>query len=183
MGIHVANPRIESQQCPSLFTSRHQSVRAPAVFLGFKNALDRNWNAKYSRNQETGWAAEPAVHYLSGDSTFMRIFSCVILLVSVLMFAKAGYDEYRGVTRISAGRNSISEVITRTSKPEQFHNAMTYHWFYASMILMAGIFAYMVENGLEKSDPLSPDYAGNKALDDWSDAMKEEEEQRKHPKQ
>jgi hypothetical protein len=50
------------------------------------------------------------------------------------------------------------------------------------MVLIAAIIAYMVEDGLEKSDPLSPDYAGNKALDDWSDAVKKEEEQRKRPK-
>ena len=112
----------------------------------------------------------------------MRVFSSLIFLVGVLMFASAGYDEYRGSTRISAGRNSIPEVVAKTSKPEEFRNAMTYHWFYASMVLIAAIIAYMVEDGLEKSDPLSPDYAGNKALDDWNDAMKKEEEQRKHPK-
>ena len=116
-----------------------------------------------------------------GVATIMRIFSSLVLLVSVLMFASAGYDEHRGMTHIRVGR-SLPEIVTKTTNPEQFHNAMTYHWSYAIIVLIAGIIAYMVESGLEKSDPFSPDFAGNKALDDWSDAMKEEEEQRKHPK-
>ncbi len=111
----------------------------------------------------------------------MRIFSCLMLLASALMFASAGYDEYRGVTRIQAGR-SLPEVITKTGNPEQFHNAMTYHWAYAFVVLIAGIITYMIGAGIEKSDPFSQDFAGNKALDDWSDAMKKEEERRKHPK-
>jgi hypothetical protein len=97
------------------------------------------------------------------------------------MFASAGYDEYRGITNIRAGRGP-SEVVTKRNNLEQFHNAMTYHWAYALVILIAGIITYAFEAGLEKSDPFSPDFSGNKALDDWSDDMKKEEERRKHPK-
>ena len=116
-----------------------------------------------------------------GDFTNMRIFSYLLVLISILMFASAGYDEYRGVTIIQAGR-SLPEVVTKASQPEDFRGAMAYHWYYAFVILIAGIIAYTIDRGLEKSDPMSPDFAGNKALDDWSDAMKKEEEQRKHPK-
>lgn len=110
----------------------------------------------------------------------MRIFSCLILLVSVLMFAKAGYDEHRGITRVRTGRGQY-EVVTKARNSEQFHNAMTYHWSYAMIVLIAGIITYAIENGLEKSDPFSPDFAGNKDLDEWGDAMKKEEERRNHP--
>jgi hypothetical protein len=110
----------------------------------------------------------------------MRIFSYLLLLVSVLMFASAGYDEYRGITRIQVGRG-LPETILKKSNLEQFHNAMTYHWAYAIVVLIAGILVYTINRGMERADPLSPDFAGNKALDDWSDAMKKEEEQRKHP--
>jgi hypothetical protein len=97
------------------------------------------------------------------------------------MFASAGYDEYRGITHIQAPK-SLPEIVTKTSNPEEFHNAMTYHWSYALIVLIAGIITYSVGSGFEKSDPFSPDFAGNKALDDWTVAMKKEEEQRKHPK-
>jgi hypothetical protein len=91
-----------------------------------------------------------------GDFITMRISSYLLLLVSVLMFASAGYDEYRGITHIRASRG-LPEIITKTSNPEQFHNAMTYHWAYASVILIAGIIVYMIDRGLEKADPMAPD--------------------------
>ncbi len=90
----------------------------------------------------------------------MRIFSYLLLLVSVLMFVSAGYDEYRGITHIQAPR-SLPEIITKTSNAEQFHNAMTYHWAYASVVLIAGIIVSMIDRGLEKADPMAPDADAN----------------------
>jgi hypothetical protein len=104
-------------------------------------------------------AAVPELWSL-GDFITMRISSYLLLLVSVLMFASAGYDEYRGITHIKASR-SLPEIITKTSNPEQFHNAMTYHWAYASVVLIAGIIVCMIDRGLEKADPMAPDADGN----------------------
>lgn len=109
----------------------------------------------------------------------MRIFSYILVAVGILMLATAGYGEYCGITRSPSGARY---TIIKQSDPELFRNAMTYHWFYASMVVVAGVIAYAIDRGQEKTDPLSPDFAGNKELDDWSDAMKQEEEQRKHPK-
>ena len=97
------------------------------------------------------------------------------------MFANASYDEYRGVTHIQASR-SLPETITKSSQPDSFRGAMAYHWYYAFAVLIAGIVVYLIDRGQEKADPLSPDFAGNKALDDWGDAMKQEEEKRNNPK-
>ena len=117
---------------------------------------------------------------MSGNFTKMRIFSYLLVLISILMFASAGHDEYRGITTIRVGR-SLPEVVTKASQPESFRGAMAYHWYYAFAVLGAGIIAYMIDRGLEKTDPMSPDFAGNKALDDWGDAMKKQEDD-KHPK-
>ena len=111
----------------------------------------------------------------------MRIFSYLLVLIGILMFASAGYDEYRGITSIQAPR-SLPEVVTKASQPENFRGAMAYHWYYAFAVLIAGIIVYMIDRGMEKADPMSPDFAGNKALDDWGDAMKKQEEEGKHPK-
>jgi hypothetical protein len=121
-----------------------------------------------------------AVESFSGYSPAMRIVSCLVLLVSLLMLANAGRDEVCGTTSIRTGRG-LPEVITNAKEPVHFRNAMNYHWVYAAMVLIGGIIAYRVESGLEKSEPLSPEFAGNKALDDWGDALKKEEERRKHP--
>jgi hypothetical protein len=111
----------------------------------------------------------------------MRIFSYLLVLIGILMFAHAGYDEYQGVTTIQAPR-SLPEVVTKASRPEDFRGAMAYHWYYAFAVLIAGIIVYMIDRGLERADPMSPDFAGNKALDDWSDALNKQEEEGKKPK-
>jgi hypothetical protein len=38
---------------------------------------------------------------------------------------------------------------------------MTYHWAYASVVLIAGIIVCMIDRGLEKADPMAPDADGN----------------------
>jgi hypothetical protein len=110
----------------------------------------------------------------------MRIFSYLLVLICILMFANAGYDEYRGVTTIQAPRN-LPDFVTKASQPEDFRGAMACHWYYAFAVLIAGIIVYMIDRGLEKADPTSPEFAGNKALDDWSDAMKKQEDEGKKP--
>jgi hypothetical protein len=114
----------------------------------------------------------------------MRIVRYILMAFGIILLASAGYDEFRGSTHEPSSKyNGYShDIITKENNPEQFRNAMKYRWFYASMLLMAGVIAYMIDKGYEKSDPLSPEYAGNKALDDWGDAMQKEEERRKHPK-
>lgn len=72
------------------------------------------------------------------------------------MFANAGYDEYRGVTSVQASRG-LPDVVKKSKNPEQFHNAMTYHWSYASVVFIGGIIAYMIDKGVEKTDPMAPD--------------------------
>jgi hypothetical protein len=90
----------------------------------------------------------------------MRVISYILIAVGLLLFASAGYDEYRGSTRSPSGGRYTGyshHTITKEAKPEEFHNAMTYHWFYASVLAIAGVIAYMIDKGQEKSDPLSPD--------------------------
>jgi hypothetical protein len=120
-----------------------------------------------------------------GDSGIMRIVSYILIAAGLLLFANAGYDEYRGSTRAPTGKYSHSHyTIKKEYKPEEFHNAMTYHWSYASMIVIAGLIAYMIDKGQEKSDPMSPDTDEN--IDDElrKDEMDEElkkGEQHKRP--
>jgi hypothetical protein len=114
----------------------------------------------------------------------MRIFSYILVAVGILLLASAGYDEFRGSTRAPTGRYSYSHyTITKNDNPEQFHNAMAYHWFYASMLLIAGFIAYMIDKGQDRVDPTSSDADEN--IDDElrKDEMDEEikREKDKHP--
>lgn len=114
----------------------------------------------------------------------MRIVSYTLIAVGLLLFAKAGYDEYRGVTHSPRGRYTsyTHYTITKQAQPEQFHNAMTYHWAYAGILAIAGVIALLIDKGQERADPMSPDFAGNKELDEWGKLLDEEVERRKGPK-
>jgi len=90
----------------------------------------------------------------------MRILAYILIAVGILLFASAGYDEIRGSTRSPSGGKYTGYThytITRQADPEQFRNAMTYHWAYASILVAAGVIAYFIDRGQEKSDPMSPD--------------------------
>ncbi|MES1180342.1 MAG: hypothetical protein ABUL66_00610 [Verrucomicrobiota bacterium] len=114
----------------------------------------------------------------------MRIFAYSMIIVGLLLFVEAGCDEYRGKTAAPSNSSvgALPGTVTKAGHPEEFRNAMKYHWFFTYMIVMAGVITYLIDKGEEKSDPLSPEYAGNKALDDWGEAMKKEEERRKPKK-
>jgi hypothetical protein len=113
----------------------------------------------------------------------MRIFSYILVVVGILLLGRAGYDEFRGSTRTPTSRYSpVSETVTKDSKPEVFRNAMTYHWFYAFMLLGAGGIAYWIDKGQDKVDPMSPDADENVDEELRKDEMDEEtkkEEQQK----
>jgi hypothetical protein len=118
----------------------------------------------------------------------MRIVSYIIIVAGLLLLAIAGYDEFRGSTRAPSGGRYTGYshyTITKQTKPEEFHNAMTYHWFYASMIVIAGVIAYVVDKGQDKVDPMSSD-ADEKIdeelrKDELDEETKTEKERHKHP--
>jgi len=106
--------------------------------------------------------------------------SYIVLVIGALLLLSAGCDELRGKTSISNGRHSHSSShLDKKNQPEPFRRAMTYHWTFAMLISLAGVILYAAEKHLEESDPESPDYAGNQALDDWGKAMDQEAERRK----
>jgi hypothetical protein len=114
----------------------------------------------------------------------MRIISYILVVVGILLLASAGYDEFRGSTRTPTSKyNPISETVTKDSNPEVFRNAMTYHWFYAVMLLGAGGIAYWIDKGQDKVDPMSPDKDENidneLRKDEMDEEMKNKEEQQK----
>jgi hypothetical protein len=124
----------------------------------------------------------------------MRILSYILIAAGILLLASAGYDEFRGVTHAPSrygGRYSIvsrgwsHEILTKKGKPEDFHNAMVYHWFYASMLLCTGFILFMIDKGQDSVDPMSPDsdekIDDELRKDDLDEEMKKEKEQHEHP--
>jgi hypothetical protein len=89
----------------------------------------------------------------------MRIIVYILIAIGVLSFASAGYDEFRGRTRSPSSRYTgySSHTITRQADPDQFRNAMNYHWFFAGMLTIAGVIALAIDRGGDKCDPMSED--------------------------
>ena len=95
----------------------------------------------------------------------MRIISYLLAAAGILLLVSAGHDEFRGSTRVSMGRYGHSHyTVIKRDKPEEFRNAMTYHWIYASMLLVAGLIANMIDRGQDKVDPMSSD--ADESIDD-----------------
>ena len=95
----------------------------------------------------------------------MRILSYIIIAAGIILLALAGYDEMRGSTHAPSmgslsgigGATSSGEIITRAGDPQDFHNAMTYHWFFASMLVGAGIIVALINKRQDAVDPMSAD--------------------------
>jgi hypothetical protein len=111
----------------------------------------------------------------------MNVLAYFLIIVGALQFASIEYDEYRGVTREPSNSRVgiLPGGISKRSEPENFHNAIICHCYYATAFLFLGILMVVVDKSMDKSDPESPDFAGNHALDDWGKAMQAEEERRK----
>jgi hypothetical protein len=111
----------------------------------------------------------------------MNVLAYLLIIAGALQFASIGYDEYRGVTRAPANSRVgiLPGRISKEGEPENFHNAIVCHTYYAFAPLFLGILMLVIGKRMNKNDPESPDFAGNKALDDWAKAMKEAEERRK----
>ncbi len=97
----------------------------------------------------------------------MRELSYLIVIVGLLLLGWAGYETYRGVTTepkvsIDGSPTGISEKLTRKDNPERFGNAITYHYLYGGLIVMAGVILHAIVKGQERTDPFSTDL-------DWKD--------------
>jgi hypothetical protein len=106
----------------------------------------------------------------------MNILAYFLIVLGSILFAIIGYDEFRGVT---SSPTDMPGDISKQSAPEDFHNAIVCHLYYAGSSLFLGILLLVIDRKMDKSDPDSPNFSGNKALDDWGRAMDAEEERRK----
>jgi len=124
----------------------------------------------------------------------MRILSYALIAIGILLLASASYDEFLGVTsapsrfgsRHSMVTSGLShDILTKKDRPEDFHNAMVYHWFYASMLLFGGFILFMIDKGQDSVDPMSSgsdERIGDELREDELDEkMKKENGKQKRP--
>lgn len=104
------------------------------------------------------------------------------IALGALLTLRSAWDQYRGVTHepnFWRGLKTHARV-TRAAQPERFRSAMKGHWYFACATLGFGVILQSVIRGLDRNDPMSPEFAGNKALDEWGEALRKEEERQRH---
>ena len=101
------------------------------------------------------------------------------IALGALLVLGAAWDQFRGVTHEPGFRRYIHQRVSRTADRERFRRAMEGNWFIAVGVLGAGVLLRLIVRRAERSDPMSPEYSGNKALDEWGEALKKEEERQR----
>ena len=119
----------------------------------------------------------------------MRLLSYLLVLAGIYSLAMTGYDAFRGVTGapvLFGPSNYPIPVdvghIQKKTNPDIFQGAMAYHWFDASLILVAGVVLFLIDKKQESLDPLSSEFGGTNALDELDEEMRKKEANRRNPK-
>ena len=113
----------------------------------------------------------------------MRLLAFALLVWSVFMFVSNIRDEQSGVTIVHmvGGRDPAPEVVNRVDDPEKFRHAMVYQWMFASAPLLLSVVLFGLIRRQDRLDPMSPNFAGNKALDELGEELDRERQRRKGP--
>ena len=92
--------------------------------------------------------------------SLIRALPFVCLILGACLLASAGYDEFRGITRAPMGKpgaNPYGRGIVLKEDPKSFRNAMSCHWFNASLLIAAGLVFHCIVRKQDSLDPLAPD--------------------------
>lgn len=114
----------------------------------------------------------------------MKALAWFFMVLGALELISIGVEELSGIAYLP-GYRAPGEYVRKEDRPDRFHDAISYGALYSFLFLALGFSMWEAARRSEKSDPSSPDYAGSKALDDWSKALDEEAERRglKKPRQ
>ena len=105
----------------------------------------------------------------------------LLIAFGILLLVLGVRDEQRGIASVMPpDRNAQRITVTRTGKPEEFHNLMSYQWIRGFVVVAAGMGLLAVCRRIERADTFSPDFAGNAELDEWSRGLDEMERKNHH---
>ncbi len=97
----------------------------------------------------------------------MRFVSYALILVGLIYFVDAAYDQYRGIATVSSPSRSVQICeASRVEKPAEFHNLMAYQWTRGTLVLLAGLIIHGICRREDRLDPFSPDLQHCKEDDD-----------------
>jgi hypothetical protein len=114
-----------------------------------------------------------------------RILAYLFLIWGGFAIFATYHDEQRGVTAVYQPGTIYAaytqNVVKRADDPEKFRDAMKYQWLRASVPLVLSMILFGIIRQQDRLDPMSPRFAGNKALDELSDELDREKRRRERP--
>lgn len=112
----------------------------------------------------------------------MKPLAFLLILSGLVLLGLSAYDEHREIaSAIPPGRDAIRITIKKADDPKQFRNLMTYEWIRGFLTVGAGAILMSFCNRADKLDPFSPDFEGDKELDELKDEIDREERKQKRP--
>jgi len=97
----------------------------------------------------------------------VRISGYLMIVFSALQFLHAKYDEDRGVAApLFVPTRYTRPVVIRGQNPAMFRALMNYEWACPWAFAGCGMILLSIVRASDRSDPFSPNFAGNKALDE-----------------
>lgn len=113
----------------------------------------------------------------------MKILARFLIVFGLLEFVAIGVEEWTGVAYIT-GYAPPGRYVRKQDRPDRFHDAISLRTLMGFLLIGAGVVAWEIGKRSEECDPESPNYAGSKAMDDWSKSLDMEAERRglKKPK-
>ena len=109
----------------------------------------------------------------------MRIPAYILIASSILWMGFAIHGHIRGVTTEPTYDYFPGDTVSRSSKPERFHNAIKIHWALSLLYGASGVILLVIVRGQNRADPTSSEFAGKKELEEWGKALDKEEERRR----
>jgi hypothetical protein len=107
------------------------------------------------------------------DSSNVHLLGYSFIVASLYLFGHAAYDEHRGVAAppYTPGGHAVEY---RDRHPADFRHLMNYEWTCPAFVFLAGALIVKLFKSANRSDPFSPDFAGNSAFDECERQLDED---------
>ncbi|HEX8295749.1 MAG TPA: hypothetical protein VF593_05580 [Chthoniobacteraceae bacterium] len=131
----------------------------------------------------------------------MRFLGGIFIVTGILLLIYAGYEEARGVVKLSYGSKYIPPALlesasdsiprkisrrqvltaTRVQDPAVFRALMYYKWARGPVCLIPGLLILRLLRRQERLNPFSPGFPGLSSLNELDRVMAEEEQKHHRP--
>ena len=111
-----------------------------------------------------------------------RVVGYLLVGFSFFLWAHAAYDEDRGIAAPPYVPTKYTRPVeTRDKHPALFRALMNYEWTCPVLFFLAGSLILGIVRRADRTDPFSPSFAGDAALDECERTLDDELEKKHRP--